>query len=228
VQSVVDDKNNLIVASEVVNRSDAGHLHAMAKAAKEVLGAETRQALADVGYYSSADLKACEDDGISPMCRRPRATGKQGRFSRKDFSCDSAADAYGCPAGELLRPTKARFTNTSGRVEIRYLSRKAICDTCTLKARCLAPKSPMGLCAVSRSDIGAIKTDNPFYPSPREPFSAEPESDCSGWGFDTLSRPTICTLNRDYLRFRTLKVSFHQAKEFWSAGADRPASGVSA
>src|SRR5690242_1026206 len=34
VQSVVDDKHMLIVESEVVNRSDAGHLHTMAKAAK--------------------------------------------------------------------------------------------------------------------------------------------------------------------------------------------------
>ena len=40
VQSVVDDKHKLIVASEVVNRSDAGHLHAMAKATKEVLEVE--------------------------------------------------------------------------------------------------------------------------------------------------------------------------------------------
>ena len=32
VQSVVDDKHMLIVGSEVVNRSDAGHLHVMAKA----------------------------------------------------------------------------------------------------------------------------------------------------------------------------------------------------
>lgn len=144
VQSVVDDKYNLIVASEVVNRSDAGHLHAMAKAAKEVLEAETLQALADVGYYSSADLKACEDDGIIAYVPPFEGNGileKQGRFSRKDFSYDSATDAYRCPAGELLRPTKRRFTNTSGRVEIRYLSRKAICDTCPLRARCLAPKS---------------------------------------------------------------------------------------
>ena len=28
-----------------------------------------------------------------------------------------------CPAGELLRPMKGRWTNTSGRVEIRYASR---------------------------------------------------------------------------------------------------------
>jgi hypothetical protein len=34
VLSVVDDKHELIVASEVVNRIDAGQLHAMAKAAR--------------------------------------------------------------------------------------------------------------------------------------------------------------------------------------------------
>src|SRR5262249_21352834 len=50
VQSVVDDKNKLIVASEVVNRSDAGHLHKMAKAAKEMLEAKTLTTLADAGY----------------------------------------------------------------------------------------------------------------------------------------------------------------------------------
>ncbi len=144
VQSVVDDKHKLIVASEVVNSSDAGHLHAMAKAAKEVLEAETLQVLADAGYYSSADLKACEDDGIVAYVPPSEGNGmleKQGRFSLRDFSYDATADAYRCPAGELLRPTKKRFTNTSGRVEIRYLSRKAICDRCPLRARCLAPKA---------------------------------------------------------------------------------------
>src|SRR5664279_1391168 len=129
VQSVVDDKHKLIVASEVVNSSDAGHLHAMAKAAKEVLEVKSLQVLADAGYYNSADLKACEDDGIKayvPPSEGNGALEKQGRFSLKDFGYDATVDAYRCPAGELLRPTKGRFTNTSGRVEIRYLSRKAI------------------------------------------------------------------------------------------------------
>ena len=144
VQSVVDDKHKLIVASEVVNSSDAGHLHAMAKAAKEVLEVKSLQVLADAGYYNSADLKACEDDGIEayvPPSEGNGALEKQGRFSLKDFGYDATADAYRCPAGELLRPTKKRFTNTSGRVEIRYLSRKAICGACPLRARCLAPKA---------------------------------------------------------------------------------------
>jgi transposase len=144
VQSVVDDKHKLIIASEVVNSSDAGHLHAMAKAAKEVLEAESLQVLADAGYYGSADLKACEDDGIEAYVPPSEGNGvleRQGRFSLKDFRYDAAADAYHCPAGELLRPTKGRFTNTSGRVEIRYLSRKAICGACPSRARCLAPKA---------------------------------------------------------------------------------------
>jgi len=117
----------------------------MAKAATDALEAEALQVLADVGYYSSGELKACEDDGIVAYVPLPEGTGrleKQGRFSLKDFSYDPTADAYRCPAGELLRPMKGRWQNTSGRVEIRYASRKAICGTCQLRARCLTPKAP--------------------------------------------------------------------------------------
>jgi transposase len=146
VQSVVDEKHKLIVASEVVNdSSDVGQLHAMAKAAKDVLGAEALQVLADEGYYSSLELKACEDDGIAPYVPIPEGNGrleKQGRFSRKDFSYDGAADAYRCPAGKWLRPMKGRrqgrWQNASGRIEIRYACRKATCGTCRLKPRCLS------------------------------------------------------------------------------------------
>ena len=145
VQSVVDDKHMLIVASEVVNRSDAGHLHVMAKAAKDALDAKSLQVLADAGYYNSEDLKACEDDDIIAYVPPSEGNGmleKQGRFSRKDFNYDAVADAYHCPAGKLLRPTKGRWQNVSGRVEVRYLGRKATCETCQLRARCLTPKAP--------------------------------------------------------------------------------------
>ena len=150
VQAAVDDKHMLIVASEVVNdSSDVGQLHNMAKAAKDALGADTLEALADEGYYSSTELKACEDDGITAYVPVPEANArleKQGRFSLKDFSYDGAADVYRCPAGELLRPMKGRrngrWQNTSGRVEIRYTNRKAICGTCRLKARCLSRTAP--------------------------------------------------------------------------------------
>jgi len=144
VQSVVDDKHKLIVASQVVNRSDAGHLHKMAKAAKEILEAETLQILADAGYYNSEDLKACEDDSIKAYVPPHEGNGKiekQGRFARKDFSYDAATNTYRCPAGQQLHPTKKPWTNTSGRIEIRYLGSKANCGGCPLKASCLSSEA---------------------------------------------------------------------------------------
>src|ERR1700720_3133087 len=145
VQAVIDDKHKLIVASEVVNdSSDVNQLHAMAKAAKEALDAETLQVLADEGYYSSTELKACEDDGIKAYVPPSEGNGlleKAGRFGLKNFSYDGTADAYTCPAGQLLRPMEGRWTNTSGRVEIRYASRTRICRVCPLRSKCLTPKA---------------------------------------------------------------------------------------
>jgi transposase len=144
VQSVVDDKHMLIVESEVDNRSDAGHLHEMSKAAKDALDAKALRVLADAGYYNSEDLKACEDDGITayvPLQEGNDKLEKQGRFSRKDFSYDAAADAYRCPAGQLLNTTKKPWKNTSGRVETRYVSSKTTCDACPLRTRCLTPEA---------------------------------------------------------------------------------------
>lgn len=142
VQSVVDDKHKLIVASDVVNRSDAGHLHKMAAAAKEVLEAASLQILADAGYYNSEDLKACEDDGITAYLPLHKGTGrleKQGRFVRDDFSYDAVTNTYRCPAGQLLRPAKKTWANASGRIERRYAISQMICGGCQLKASCLSP-----------------------------------------------------------------------------------------
>lgn len=142
MQTVVDDKHKLIVASEVVNdSSDIGQLHAMSKAAKDALDAKTLQVLADEGYYSSLELKACEDDGIETYVPMPEGNGrlkKQGRFSLKDFSYEETADVYRCPAGQLLHRMKASQKNTSGRIEFRYATRNATCRACPLKGRCLS------------------------------------------------------------------------------------------
>jgi transposase len=146
VQVAVDEKHKLIVASEVVNDgNDTGQLHPMAKAAKQALGVETLQAVADVGYYNSGALKACEDDRIVAYVPQPDKAGRlaaQGRISHEAFIYDVAADAYRCPGGSWLRPTAGRKTNTGGRIELRYASRKADCDACPLRVRCVTVKTP--------------------------------------------------------------------------------------
>ena len=62
VQTAVDDKHQLIVASEVVNdSSDVGQLHAMAKAAKDALGAEVLQRRQWKGLLQQApNREVCE------------------------------------------------------------------------------------------------------------------------------------------------------------------------
>jgi transposase len=146
VQIAVDDKHKLIVASEVVNDgNDTGQLHKMANAAKAALGVETLTTLADTGYYNSNALKACEEDGITAYVPSPDRTGrmkKKGRITHEEFVYEAEADAYRCPHDKLLKPTEGRKINTGGRVEIRYVSRKADCDGCPLRARCLSKKTP--------------------------------------------------------------------------------------
>jgi transposase len=145
VQVAVDDKHKLIVASEVVNdSSDVNQLHAIARAAQEALEAKALQVLADEGYYSSAGLKGCEDDGIEayvPASDGNQRLEKEGRFGLRSFSYDAAADAYTCPAGERLHAMDGRRTSANGRIEVRYAGGKKTCGTCGLKARCLSAKA---------------------------------------------------------------------------------------
>ena len=68
------------------------------------------------------ELKACEDDDIIayvPPAKRSGRLSAQGRFTHEDFAYDAARDAYRCPAGELLRPTKGRTRNNGDRIEVR-------------------------------------------------------------------------------------------------------------
>ena len=89
VQIAVDDKNKLIVASEVVNDgNDTGQLQAIAAAAKEALGGAALTVVADSGYYNGATLKGCEDAGITVYVSPPDRSHRlkaQGRFGLADF-----------------------------------------------------------------------------------------------------------------------------------------------
>jgi hypothetical protein len=66
----------------------------------------------------------------------------KGRITDEEFVYDAEADAYRCPNDKLLKPTEGCKINTGGRVEIRYVSRKADCDGCPLRARCVTEKTP--------------------------------------------------------------------------------------
>jgi hypothetical protein len=103
VQIAVDTEHHLIVTHEVTNSgSDRAQLANMAKQAKGVLKTETLEAVADRGYFSSPEILAFHEAGIT--LPKPQTSGakSEGRFGKQDFVYLPEEDAYRCPAGERL------------------------------------------------------------------------------------------------------------------------------
>jgi hypothetical protein len=72
VQTAADTENHLIVAHEVSNvGSDRSQLANTAKAAKEAIGTETLEAIADRGYFNGEEIKTCADAGITVTLPKP-------------------------------------------------------------------------------------------------------------------------------------------------------------
>ena len=107
VQVAVDVKHKLIVEQQVTNQVvDMGLLTQTAEPAKEVLGVETIDVVADKGYFKIEDIEACEKAGIEPYVPRPQRgpSVKAGLFRKDEFQYDATTDSYVCPAGQRLHP----------------------------------------------------------------------------------------------------------------------------
>src|SRR5208282_4381988 len=103
VQAAVDAKHHLIVAHEVTNVGhDRGQLSNMAGQAKDAMGVEALEVLADRGYFSGEEILACGPLGVTPILPKPLTSGAKadGRFGKQDFSYIAERDAYRCPAGQ--------------------------------------------------------------------------------------------------------------------------------
>jgi hypothetical protein len=139
VQTAVDTKNHLIVAHEVTNLGhDRTQLSPMAEQAKQAIGDGTLKVLADRGYFSGEEIRACELNGIEALVPKPltsRST-KAGRFDRRDFIYIAKSDEYQCPAGE--RAPRRYTTVENGLTIHKYWS--SACPGCKLKAQCTPSK----------------------------------------------------------------------------------------
>jgi hypothetical protein len=135
VQVAVDTQHHLIVTHEVTNTgSDRSQLANMASQAKDVLGADHLDVVADRGYYNSPEILACEQADITVTMPKPMTSGAKsdGRFGKQDSVYLPGEDVYRCPAGEKLT---YRYTNEEdGKALRRYWT--TACSSCPIKARC--------------------------------------------------------------------------------------------
>lgn len=135
VQVAVETENHLIIAHNVTNSgSDRAQLANMGKQAKEVLGVEKLEAVADRGYFNSPEILACHEAGITVTLPKPMTSGakSEGRFGKQDFVYLLDEDVYRCPAGERLT---YRYSNEEDGKTLRRCWTTA-CQTCPLKAQC--------------------------------------------------------------------------------------------
>jgi transposase len=135
VQVAVDTEHHLIVTHEVTNTgSDRSQLANIASQAKDVLGANHLDVVADRGYFNSPEILACVQAGITVTMPKPMTSGAKsdGRYGKQDFVYLPTEDVYRCPAGERLT---YRYTNEEdGKALRRYWT--TACLSCPLKARC--------------------------------------------------------------------------------------------
>lgn len=146
VQSTVDAKHKLIIHHEVTNAgNDSQQLSRQCTAAMDVLGVDAIDVVADAGYYSEAELAACEAAGATvyvPIPDKHRALSKQGRISGERFHYHRSIDIYVCPGGEVLHP-KGQPQQKNATLRTRYSRPASQCQGCPLMAICLSkPDSP--------------------------------------------------------------------------------------
>src|SRR3989442_15033092 len=135
VQTVVDEKHQLIVEHEVTNDpTDHAQLAQMALRAKETLGVEQLEVVADMGYYDGAEVKQCAEAGITTYIPKPLTSinQKRGLFTKQDFVYEEAKDGYRCPQGEEL---SFRYQSFELGRQIRYYTTSK-CLGCPIKSKC--------------------------------------------------------------------------------------------
>ena len=139
VQTAVDIEHHLIVTHEVTNVGhDRSQLSPMAKQTKATLEVDELDVVADRGYFSSEEILACEEAGITVTLPKPQTSGNKakGRFVKQDFRYLAADDVYLCPAGKRL---VYHYTNQENGLTLRRYWTNA-CQNCAIKERCTTGK----------------------------------------------------------------------------------------
>jgi len=135
VQTAVDTKSHMVVAHEVTNIGhDRTALTGMSELARQAMSQPRLTVLADRGYFSSEEIRRCEQAGFAPMVPKPLTSNSraEGRFDRRDFVYDAKRDEYRCPAGK--RAIWRMTSQERGLTLHRYWP--SDCPRCPLKNRC--------------------------------------------------------------------------------------------
>jgi transposase len=137
VQMAVDNKHKMIAAMELTNEGNDQHqLSAIAGQAKEELGVEEIEVVADMGYYDCDQVKESTDKGITVYMSKLGVKVIEGVWGKDQFEYNAERDEYVCPAGEELT-----YRTTDKQKSMR-LYKTDSCESCALKKQCTSGEGP--------------------------------------------------------------------------------------
>ena len=140
VQAAADTKHHLIVTHEVTNvGNDRSALYSTASSAKEIIGEDKLDVVADRGYYNGQEILDCEQSQVSVFIPKTQTSGNQakGLFGKRDFKWIAVDNEYECPAGERLR--WRCYVKDREKTFSRYYSSK--CPSCSIRKQCTTGKN---------------------------------------------------------------------------------------
>ncbi|HEX9936242.1 MAG TPA: IS1182 family transposase [Longimicrobium sp.] len=139
-QIAVEPDHHLIVEHDVTNEvNDREQLAEMALAAKEALGVEVLEVVADAGYHNATKVKECEGAKITAYVPAVESSknANQGLYTKLEFRYDAERDEYVCPSGQRLH----FFTQSRDKgQEVRYYANTPACRECPLRQQCTKSK----------------------------------------------------------------------------------------
>ncbi|MFY3790876.1 IS1182 family transposase [Ureibacillus sp. MALMAid1270] len=159
VQTVVDNKNKIIVDFDVVNDvNDQGQLSNMVKKAKKVFMDQNVTAIADTGYYNMSEIVEVFDEQTEILIKPQK--GKQQKiksgFDKTNFKYDQLNDTFICPLGYCLN------FKWNGKQNGKDFKRYTCVDynECGKKELCTSAKGGRSVLRFKDEDIIEHVTDN--------------------------------------------------------------------
>lgn len=140
VQSVVDDKNGLIVHAEAVkDSSDLNQFAEQIDHANAVLEKTCAVGCADAGYADTEELKKVDGKHIKVVVpsQRQALHKEEGPFSKSHFRYDPQQDCYWCPEGQRLSYT---WTDKSCGRKHYLITNSTLCSSCVHDGKCTKAK----------------------------------------------------------------------------------------
>ncbi|MGB1283344.1 MAG: IS1182 family transposase [Polaribacter sp.] len=140
VQAGCDSKHKLFVNNDTGTVNDTHALSPMALEAKDLLGVQTMDVIADKGYTTGKHIDICSKNGLTTYCSpKEHASQKNGRYDMQLFRYDAQQDTYTCPNNEILTTNGTIYNKNNHKVK-HYKNRKA-CKSCLIRSLCTTNKN---------------------------------------------------------------------------------------